>query len=103
MKAILKRFLDQVSGAPVFIVPLPMYNHYLEEVPPTYMDRFAELNDPGGQVHVVDLLPAFTQVPLERRGAFRFPGDPHYTAVAHQIVADALEYNVSRLCPDLLD
>lgn len=103
MKAIFRRFLDQVRGTPVFIVPFPMYNHYLEEHPATYMPRFAELDDPASRVHVVDLLPAFTQVPLHQRNDFRFPNDPHYTATAHHVVADALEYNFSRLCPELLE
>lgn len=103
MKAILRRFLDQVRGIPVFIVPFPMYNHYLEQHPATYMARFAELDDPVNRVHVVDLLPAFITVPQEKRAEFRFPDDPHYTAAAHKIVADAMEYSFSRLCPELLD
>lgn len=103
MKHILGRFLAQVRGAKVFIVPLPMYNHYLGELGPTYLPRFEELADARNGVFVVDLLPAFTAVPMEEREAFRFRDDPHYTSVAHGIVADALEYEFARRAPELLD
>jgi carbamoyltransferase len=103
MKTILERFLSQVSGAPVLIVPLPMFNHYLDEIPPTYMDRFAELDKPSSRVHVVDLLPAFLKFPIERRREFRFVDDPHYTAAAHEVVSGALEYNLAKLCPGIFD
>jgi len=32
----------------------------------------------------------------------RFPDDPHYTAIAHGIVAEALEYQFARDLPMLL-
>ena len=102
MKAILQRFLAQVRGKPVLLVPLPMDVHYLERFPPTYMARFRELDAPADGVHVVDLLPAFARVPARRRRELRFPGDPHYTPPAHAIVADALEYALARHCPQVL-
>lgn len=102
MKAILQRFLAQVKGAPVFIVPMPMYQHYLGEAGPTYMPRFQELASPASSVHVVDLLPAMKAVPINRRRSFRFPDDPHYTADAHALVANALEYEFSMRAPHLL-
>jgi hypothetical protein len=103
MKAILRRFIARVKGAPVFIVPMPMYNHYLGEFGPTYLPRFQELADAALGVYVVDLLPALTAPPLEERTRFRFPDDPHYTAGAHRVVADALEYEFARRAPELLD
>ena len=102
MKAILERFLGQVRGKPVLVVPLPMDVHYLERFPPTYLPRFLELDAPAQGVHVVDLLPAFTRLSPRRRRELRFPDDPHYTRQAHAIVADALEYELARRCPQLL-
>lgn len=102
MKAILRRFLDSVRGKPVFIVPMPMYNHYLEQHPPTYWPRFQELEDKSGKVFVVDLLPAFVQRPRTERASFRFPDDPHYTAAAHALVADEIEKAVREHSPALL-
>jgi len=103
MKAILHRFLAAVKGAPVFLVPMPMYNHYLGEHAPNYMHRFLELENAADGVRVVDLLPAMQSVPLERRQGFRFPDDPHYTAAAHSLVADSLEYQFALHAPSLLD
>lgn len=103
MKAILQRFLAAVKGRPVFIVPMPMINHYFAENPPTYMPRFRELADRDNGVHVVDLLPAMLTVPIDQRRGFRFPDDPHYTAAAHSLVADVLEYEFARHAPALLD
>ncbi len=103
MRAIVERFLDQANGKPVFIVPMPMSDHYLELQPPTYGPRFQELEDAAQNVFLVDLLPAFKRFPMEARKGFRFPDDPHYTAAAHVVVADALESAFLRHCPWLLD
>lgn len=103
MKAILQRFLEQVRGKPVFIAPMPMYNHYLGEFQPLYLQRFAELDQPENKVHLIDVLPALMQPTLETRQEFRFKNDPHYTAKAHQIIADSLDYNLCRLYPELVD
>ncbi|MCC6611323.1 MAG: SGNH/GDSL hydrolase family protein [Burkholderiales bacterium] len=103
MKAILDRFTGAVRGKPVLIVPMPMYNHYLEQHPPTYLPRFRELEDRSAGVFTVDLLPAFTRRPRAEREAFRFNDDPHYTAAAHAVVADEIERAMRECCPGLLD
>jgi hypothetical protein len=102
MKAIIRRLLDQVAGKPVFLVPLPMVQHYLDETPPRYLERFHELEDPSHDVHVIDVLPALRARPIAQRQHYRFPDDPHYTAYAHALIADCLEYQIKRLCPWLL-
>lgn len=103
MKAILQRFLGAVGGAPVFVVPIPMYQHYLGEHAAAYLQRFKELEDAAAEVHIVDLLPTMLALPLQRRQGFRFPDDPHYTAAAHALVADVLEYQFTLHAPFLLD
>lgn len=103
MKAILSRFIAGVHGVPVFIVPMPMYNHYLGDDGPTYLPRIKELENPSGNIHVIDLLPAMQNVPLEQRKGFRFPDDPHYTAAAHLLVADTLESCLRLHAPVLFD
>ena len=103
MKAILSRLLHGAAGMPVFIVPMPMYNHYLGANGPTYLPRFAELADTDRGIHLVDLLPAMLNVPMNDRRGFRFPDDPHYTAAVHKLVADALEYQFALHAPALLD
>ena len=102
MRAIIERLIAQIGGRPLLIVPLPMYNHYLEESPPTYWPRFLELQDPKANVFVVDLMPTFRRVPHADREALRFGDDPHYTAPAHALVANALEVAFSEHCPKLL-
>ena len=100
MRRILRRFLDAVAGTPVLLVPLPMYDHYLEAAPPTYLERFRELAGEVDNCHVVDVLPKLTQRPLAERDIYRFPEDPHYTAAAHRAVADAISAALPGLvCP----
>jgi hypothetical protein len=103
MKAILRRFTSAVRDKPVLIVPLPMYNHYLEQHSPTYWPRFREIEDRSAGVFVVDLLPAFKRRPRTQREAFRFSDDPHYTAAAHLVVADELERKFREHSPSVLD
>lgn len=103
MKHILERFTGHVRGLPVFIVPTPMFYHYMWQVGPTYWQRMIELSDPGNGVNVVDLLPGLTAMPLKKRKELRFPDDPHYTALAHGIVADVLEKEFLLHAPALLD
>jgi len=103
MKAILGRFTSAVAGKPVLIVPMPMYNHYLEEHAPTYWPRFRELEDLAAAVFAVDLLPALTERPRAKRESFRFRDDPHYTADAHAVVADEIDRALQERCPGLLD
>lgn len=102
MKAILQRLIVKAGNAPVFIVPMPMYTHYLGEFGPTYMPRFQELADAERQVHVLDLLPAMKDLPMKTRKGLRFPDDPHYTAMAHALVADKLEQELKVRMPALL-
>jgi carbamoyltransferase len=102
MRAILERFMAAVRGKPVLLVPMPMYSHYLEQNPPIYWPRFQELEDRPGNVFAVDLLPALMRRPLAQRESFRFADDPHYTAQAHAVVADAIDAALRELCPDLV-
>ena len=102
-KRIVDRFLKHVKGKPVFIAPLPMYDHYLEQSPAEYyLERFKELEDISNKVYVIDVLPYLLSLPKQQRLNYRFPNDPHYTALAHRIVSEALLDNVSRFCPGLL-
>lgn len=103
MKAILERLINNVKGAPIFIVPMPMYNHYLGENDSVYMPRFQELADPDNGIHLLDLLPTMKALPLEIRRGLRFPDDPHYTARAHALVANVLEREFTDKAPGLLD
>lgn len=103
MKAILQRFIAGVKGHPIFIVPMPMFNHYLGENEPIYLPRFREIEDASNSVHVIDLLPSMQAAPLVHRRGFRFPDDPHYTAAAHSLVADAIEYHFALHAPNLFD
>lgn len=101
MKSILQRMIVHAKGSPVFIVPMPMYNHYLGELDPIYLTRFQELADPEKQIHLVDLLPAMKAEPMHVRQRFRFPDDPHYTRMAHEIVANVMGKELMDKAPEL--
>lgn len=102
MNALIGRLAQQVRGRPLLVVPMPMYQHYLGDLPATYWPRFAELDNPSAGVHAVDLLPAFLRRRRAERRRFRFPDDPHYTCAAHEVVADALEEFLQTRYPGLL-
>jgi carbamoyltransferase len=102
LKKIIERFLEQVEGKPVFIMPLPMDDHYLEKAPAIYLERFKELDDPSRMRYLVNVLPDFLSYPKKEREQFRFPNDPHYTAFAHEVVADSIEAHIKTVSPDFL-
>ena len=102
MRRLLEHFLALVGNKPVFLVPLPMFDHYLETAPPEYLQRFRELEDPGSNRWVVDVLPRFLERPVSEREPFRFNGDPHYTAEAHRVVADVIYDELLAQIPQLL-
>jgi len=102
MKKILERFLEQVKGKPVFIMPLPMYDHYLEQSPAIYLERFKELVDLSQDHFLINVLQEFMKYPINERKLFRFPKDPHYTPFAHEVVAGAIELNINNSVPTLL-
>jgi lysophospholipase L1-like esterase len=101
MRALIARFLAQVAPKPVFLVPLPMYQHYLNEAPAIYLDRFKKLRRTEDRVHLLDVLPALQSVHPAQRAGLRFPDDPHYTSLAHARLAEALEYMLVRTEPEL--
>jgi hypothetical protein len=103
MRAIVERFLNQVEGKPVFIMPLPVYNFFLGNLKPTYLERFKSLEDVSRKRYVLDVLPYFTRLSPADRQRCRFPNDPHYTALAHTVVAQALSDHLAKLCPELLN
>jgi carbamoyltransferase len=89
MRAILEAWTAS-SGAPVIIMPVPLYHHVEEFVrPDRYLARFAELaSSPRVSIH--DPLPAFHAAPREARRAYRFERDVHPTPAAHRVLAQSL-------------
>jgi hypothetical protein len=102
MRAIIEKFIRQVSGKPVFIVPIPDFRHYMFGLTPTYWARFAKLHDPGKNCFVLDLLPYFNRLSPEDRRKCRFRRDPHYSPLGHRVVAEAISDTLARYCPKLL-
>jgi hypothetical protein len=101
MRAILERFIEEVKGKPIFIVPLPDYAHYSGSVTPTYLDRYEKLHDPSTDCFVIDPLPHFNRLsPQDRRKCIST--EEHYTAFGHQVVAEAISEALKKYCPALL-
>lgn len=104
MKKIFQRFLRQVKGKTVLLVPLPMVDHYMQRFPTQfYMERFKELENKEHDVHVIDLMPALSSVHPNLRKGFSFPTDPHYTPEAHRNVFKTLEYALTQINPHILN
>jgi carbamoyltransferase len=103
MQAILRRFLDRVHGKPVFLIGLPMVSHYMHHVADDHTSALQALAANYKNVFVVNPLTAMCNVPMqERLQTLSFPGDPHYTAAAHAIVADVLLQAVSSYASHLV-
>jgi hypothetical protein len=102
LRSILERFMNQVMGKPVFILPLPMFEFYLHGRAPDYLERFYSLEDPSRKRYIIDPLPTFLRQSPEDRMRCRFPNDPHYTAFAHSLVEQAIARGLSDKYPALL-
>lgn len=103
MKAIIKRMFDLAGDKPVFMMPLPIFPHFLAGMTTEhYLARFKELEDPAAGHYLIDVMPHFMDLPEAQRQKCRFPNDPHYTALAQQVVARALEQALAAQRPDLL-
>jgi carbamoyltransferase len=100
MRAIIERFIKQVDGKPVFLVPLPEFRHFAMGLTPTYLGRFAELQKKN--CFVMDLLPYFKRLSPEDRRNCRFVNDTHYSPLAHRVVADAISDGLATHCSDIL-
>ena len=103
MEQIFMRVAVMAGGRPVIIVPLPMAEHYLCQLPPTYMPLFRTLKGKRANIFISEVLPAFTAVPLGLRQEFRFSADPHYTPAAHRVLAEALDNALAAVSLQLVD
>ena len=101
MRAILERFIGEVKGKPIFIVPLPHYAHYSFGVAPTYLARYEKLHDPSNDCTVVDPLPQFKRLSSEdlRKCTSK---EAHYSVFGHQVLAKAISDALENNCPALL-
>lgn len=103
MAAIIRRMFQLAAERTVFMMPLPIFTHFLNGMPTEhYMTRFQELADDSLGHHLIDVMSQFMRLPLAERAKCRFTHDPHYTSVAQQAVAAALEEALAAHQPDLL-
>ncbi|MGA3405836.1 MAG: SGNH/GDSL hydrolase family protein [Candidatus Bathyarchaeia archaeon] len=103
MRAILERFIGEVDGKPVFIVPLPSYHHYSFGVAPTYLARYEKLHNPSKNCFVVDPLPYFKRLSHEQRRRCSGEQDyTHYSPFGHKILAEAISDAFETHCPAIV-
>jgi hypothetical protein len=96
LKAVLEQWRREAT-TPVVLCLLPTHFHVEGMASPTsYQQRFAELHQPPGMV-VHDVLPAFHALSASARRACRFEHDPHFTPMAHRLVAESLAHQVTAL------
>lgn len=87
MRAILEKFIREVTPAPVLIVPTPTWEYYLHGVEPIYQKFFDELQDPARGVHVLDVSNPLIREPWETRQRYSFKVGGHFTPFANEKVA----------------
>jgi len=102
MRAIVERFTGQVCEKPVFILPVPIHHHVVNNLRPTYMSRFAALEEPAKLRFVVDILPYFRRLSPQTRRACYFKNDVHYSPFGHAIIFEAISDTLSRLYPEIM-
>jgi len=103
MRAILQRFIEQVDGKPVFILPLPDQCHICFDIAPTYLARYEKLHNPARNCFVVDPLPYFQRLSHEQRRKCCGERDPHYSPIGHKVVAEAISDALETHCPTVLN
>jgi len=88
MKRILQAWIDRAT-APVILCPIPTFSHINRGFGWSNIhSRFAELA--SDRVQLVDLLPAFWNLPAAERKQCKFPIDEHPSPRGHQVIANAL-------------
>jgi hypothetical protein len=102
--AILARFLRQVDGRPVAVVPLPVREHLYGDRSPDYLPFFRSLAGTSAGPAVPDLLEGFLALPRRDRQRCVFGAtDGHYTAAGHRVVAAELAAVVEAWFPELAE
>lgn len=97
VKALLERVVASAGSRIVVLAPLPIF-YYIEGFSPAiYRARFHEFVQAHPQVHFIDLLPFFLAASRRDRRRCRYGQDPHYTPLAHAVVARALSSELARL------
>jgi carbamoyltransferase len=87
LAALIRQFRREVAPLPVLIVPIPSYHYFLHGAQPVYQRRFAELEDAGAGVHVVDVTGPLARLPWRQRRALCFRQDSHFSPAGHEHVA----------------
>jgi len=101
MRSIIARFLNEVGGKPVLLLPIPT-DHFVENLSePTYLARFAELENQSKQIYVYDVLPHFKRLQSEKRKQC-FQSDGHFSESGHEIMAEAISTAMAQYCPNVI-
>lgn len=99
MRLILESWIVE-SPAPVLLVPLPLWNHFLTESSdtPAYSARFAELAASTGS-HVYDPLSDLLSVPPAERRLLWDHRTVHLSEAGHRFIGDKLAARIEHLLP----
>ena len=90
MRRVIRQFADEVAPRPLVIVPLPSYEHYLYGARPVYQERFAELENPGAGVHVLDLSARLVGLPWADRLRLSPRPGGHFGRFGNKLVAEGI-------------
>lgn len=96
MTALVERCRSACTGVPLVVVPLPTKAHLEGEMRPIYQERFASLDAPVRELHVLNVTdPMIAAEPLTRR-LYSFQSSGHYTEAGHRAVACAIRNGLRR-------
>jgi carbamoyltransferase len=90
MAAIVRRFVEELGGRRVLIVPIPDHNRWLGGLPATYQAFYERFADPERGVHVLDVTTPLQALPFAQRKRLQFERDAHFSPFGHEQVAELL-------------
>ncbi len=102
MRAILRAPRADGCELPILYLPLPLRAQFVRDETPAHVARFPELHEPERGLFVLDVMSCFQELAPEERRACSLGGDPHYSPLGHEIVADAVGRALRTFMPELM-
>lgn len=89
MEALIKEFRNEVEPSKLLIVPLPTANYLLNQIEPSFIDRFNAMKSEK-HIQVFDITSKFMDMDKDEIVKLFFKKDSHYSAYGHHKIAECV-------------
>ncbi len=93
MEALIKEFRDKVEPSKLLIVPLPTPNYLLDQINPSFINRFNTLKTER-HINVFDITSKFMSLDKDEIVKLFFKKDSHYSAYGHYKIAEYVSHYI---------